>query len=276
MKHRTLKERAEKATPKHRGGFGWFEMNASGEKVAIIMHGITGGKDDMLVLAERYADLGYAVYCPDLPGHGDSVMIEVETFEELGNWLHQFIDELGRTPDLIVSNSYASAVVYQYMQLGHLPDHTHVVLGCPTPRVARFSQALDRAGQLLPDRFSWRVYNTAPVRVFRTRYLYRGSEQSAYKWLVESEKRKFRYIAPHVTPKLSGALFGPGNPYDLPPLSDTIQRRITVVVGERDNVINTAAREYLRQILPLAKFVSAGPAGHILHFEAVDSLVHGE
>lgn len=273
MDYRSLSDRVSDASLKAKAGFGWLELNPTGKKAAVLLHGVTGGKDDMLVLAERYVALGYAVYCPDLPGHGESKMIELPNFTALGQWFHDFLQLLGRPVDVIVSNSYASAVIYQYLQMGLLPPKTHVILGCPTPKVAAMTVGLTRLGQAIPPRVSWYLYNIPLSRIFRTKYLYRGQDAASYKWLVESEKRKYRYIAPDVAPKLSAALFGTNNPYDLPPLPPAVQQRMTVVIGERDNVINKAGRDYLHKIMPHATFVSAGPAGHILHFESVDSLV---
>ena len=63
------------------------------------------------------------------------------------------------------------------------------------------------------------------------------------------------------------------NPFKGEQLPDDVQRQITVVLGERDNVVTSDARAYLMRKLPYARFVSAGPAGHILHFEAISSLV---
>lgn len=274
MEYRSLQERGLDAVAKIELGFGWLELNPEGEKTAILLHGVTGGKDDMLILAERYVQLGYAVYCPDLPGHGGSAMIDLPDFAALGRWFAAFVSLVNRPIDLIVSNSYASAVIYQYLQMGLLPSKTHVILGCPTPKVAPITVGLTRLGQIIPPRVSWYLYNIPPSRIFRTQYVYKGQDTASYKWLVESEKRKYAYIGPDVAPKLSAALFGANNPYDLPPLPVEVQQRITVVIGERDNVLNKPGRRYLHEILPHATFVSAGSAGHILHFEAVDSLVH--
>lgn len=273
MDYRSLSDRVSEASAKVEAGFGWLELNPTGKKAAVLLHGVTGGKDDMLVLAEQYVAQGYAVFCPDLPGHGQSKMIDLPDFAALGKWFDAFTHHLGRPIDLIVSSSYASAIIYQYLQMGFLSPNTHVILGCPTPKVAVMTIGLTRLGQLIPPRVSWYLYNIPPSRIFRTKYLYRGQDAASYKWLVESEKRKYWYIAPDVAPKLSAALFGTNNPYDLPPLPPAVQRRITVVIGERDNVINKAGRDYLHKIMPHATFASAGPAGHILHFESVDSLV---
>lgn len=272
MNHRTLSQMRSATTTYTRHGFSWLELGAKNNKSVIILHGITGGKDDMLPLAERYVERGYRVYCPDLPGHGGSRMISVPMFGALGQWLDRYIKLLNTTPDLIVSNSYASAITYSYMQQGFLPATTRVVLACPTPRVERLSRLLDVAGQHIPPSIAWRIYNSSLAQKIRIKKLYRGSDVASYKWLVESERRKLDYIAPKISPILSKSLFN-DNPYNLPPLPESIQRRTTVVIGERDNVLSTKGRDFLHNILPYARIISAGPTGHIIHFEALDAFI---
>lgn len=275
MIHKTLATRHQEAILRQRAGFGWLELGPDSTKTVIILHGITGGKDDMLVLAERYVALGYHVYCPDLPGHGDSAMIHVSEFATLGRWLADFLKEIGVTPDILIGNSFASAVIYSYMQQGMLSPETHVILACPTPRVALLSRLLNGAGQVVPLRFGWWAYNLPLAQRIRIWKLYRGDTTASYAWLVESEARKYSYIAPDVAPKLSSMLFR-DNPYDLPSLPQSIQRRTAVVLGDRDNVVTPEARLYLKSILPRARFLSAGSAGHILHFEAADTMITHE
>ena len=253
MAHRTLEARHQGFRTVSRDGFCWLEANTTAKKSAIIIHGVTGGKDDMLPLAEEYIALGYSVYCPDLVGHGGSAMIHVTKFDDLGRWFRDLVVAIGVEPSL-------------------MSKHTHVILGCPTPTVALMSRLLNRIGQAVPDRIAWYVYNTLPARKLRVKILYRGSDRQSYDWLVESERRKYHYIAPNVSPILTNMIIR-DNPFKGEQLPDDVQRQITVVLGERDNVVTSDARVYLMRKLPHAKFVSAGSAGHILHFEAISSLV---
>jgi pimeloyl-ACP methyl ester carboxylesterase len=273
MSHRTLTHRQHDFDTVTRNGFCWLEANTSAKKSVIIIHGVTGGKDDMLPLAERYIALGYAVYCPDLTGHGGAAMIHVTKFDDLGQWFRDVVAEIGITPTIIISNSYSSGVVYNYVTQGFLPGKTRVILGCPTPTIALMSRALNRFGQIFPDRVAWYLYNVPLAQKLRIKVLYRGNDQQSYDWLVESEKRKHRYIAPNVSPILTNVLIR-DNPFVGPALPEEVQRRMTLVLGERDNVVTPGARDFLIAKLPHATFVSAGPAGHIIHFEAIDSLVH--
>lgn len=273
MTHRSLADRQRDFTTVTRGGFCWQELNTQADKAAVLLHGVTGGKDDLLPLAERYAALGYAVYCVDLVGHGGSAMIHVTEFDDLGRWMDRLIREIGVTPTILMGNSYSSAVVYNYMQLGLLPDATHVILGCPTPFITWLPAFMERLNQRAPNRVAWYLYNVPPAQRIRVRVAYRGADRQSYDWLVESEKRKHKYIAANVPPILNRILMSQ-NPFRGRTLPEELQRRITVVIGDRDNVIPRAGRQHLARILPHATFIDADHAGHILHFEALDDMVH--
>ena len=71
-------------------GVCWFECNTGADKTAILLHGVTGGKIDMMPLAKRYVNFGYAVYAIDLPGHGGSVRPSLESYEDLAIGLLKF------------------------------------------------------------------------------------------------------------------------------------------------------------------------------------------
>ena len=79
----TLRQIYEKlgCQEKTAGGVCWFECNTSADKAVILFHGVTGGKIDMVPLAERYVNFGYAVYAIDLPGHGGSVQPPLNTYD---------------------------------------------------------------------------------------------------------------------------------------------------------------------------------------------------
>ena len=125
----TLRQIYEKlgCQEKTAGGVCWFECNTSADKAVILFHGVTGGKIDMVPLAERYVNFGYAVYAIDLPGHGGSVQPPLNTYDDLADWLVEDLARLGRTPDLIVSNSYSSSIVYHALRTEKIPKNTKVI-----------------------------------------------------------------------------------------------------------------------------------------------------
>lgn len=164
----TLREICRKldCQEKTKGGICWFECNTKVDKTVIIFHGVTGGKIDMMPLAERYVGFGYAVYSVDLPGHGGSVRPELNSYDDLSDWLMRVFGEIGRMPDLIISNSFASSIVYHALRTGKIPQKTKVILACPTPDPSNLADVLQKLSNRLPDRFGWNSYNSKVARIF--------------------------------------------------------------------------------------------------------------
>lgn len=247
--------------------YSWLAANETAEKVAILVHGVTGNKLDMVVLGAEYVKRGYAVYAPDLPGHGKAPVLDVRDFDMLGDWLKGCIAAIGRQPDLLVGNSFASAICYNFAARGYLSAATHLVLACPTPDIAWSSRALRRAGGVLPNRIATRAYNGKLAINARVSYLGQSKEPSSRKWLNESEYHKIPFIQASVGNKMAN-LLASHNPYLLPPPSSEVQKQMTVIVGSKDNVITKKTLPALRRMLPYARLMIIPDVGHILHFEA--------
>lgn len=252
--------------------YSWLVANETAKRVAILVHGVTGNKLDMVVLGAEYAKRGYAVYAPDLPGHGKAPVLAANNFDELGDWLKDCIEAIGRHPDLLVGNSFASAICYNFAARGYLSADTHLVLACPTPDIAWSSRALRRAGGVLPNTIATKAYNGRLAINARVSYLGQSKDQSSRKWLNESEYHKIPFIQASVGNKMAN-LLASHNPYLLPPLPHQIQKQITVIVGSKDNVITKKTLPTLRRILPGARLLIIPDVGHILHFEAPYEIV---
>jgi pimeloyl-ACP methyl ester carboxylesterase len=252
--------------------YSWLAVNEAAKKVAVLIHGVTGNKLDMVVLGNEYAKLGYAVYAPDLPGHGKAPVLDADSFDELGDWLKDCIAAIGRRPDLLVGNSFASAICYNFASQGYLASDTHLVLACPTPDIAWSSRALRRAGGALPNTVATKAYNAKLAIDARVSYLAQSKEPSSRKWLNESEYHKIPFIQAKVGNQMS-SLLASHNPYLAPVLPGPVQKQITVIVGSKDNVITKKALPALRRILPEARLLIIPDVGHILHFEAPREIV---
>lgn len=251
-------------------GVCWFECNTSADKVVILFHGVTGGKIDMVPLAERYVNFGYAVYAIDLPGHGGSVQPPLNTYDDLADWLAEDLARLGRTPDLIVSNSYSSSIVYHALRTEKIPKNTKVIMACPTPRMTLIADTMQILSNLLLNaRFGWAIYNSRPIQIFRTNVLIKSCNHEAYRWLLESESYKKATVALQDSEVLTSLLYRQ-NPF-VSGVPRTDQQRVTVILGGKDNVANSKTNDIMRQLMPEAQFIIDPAAGHILQFEAVDS-----
>ena len=247
--------------------FCWLEANTAAKKVVVLLHGVTGNKLDMVVLGREYVKLGYAVYAPDLPGHGAAPELAASTFDELGDWLDACIMAIGRTPDLLVGNSFASGICYNYATQGYLDKKTHLILTCPTPDIAWSSRALRRAGGVFPNDFTTRAYNSPLAIKVREVYLSKSKDRASRRWLNESEYHKIPFIDAGIGHRMS-ILLDTHNPYFAPPLPLDVQGQITIVLGTKDNVVTKRSLPLLRRLMPRARMIMVPGVGHILHFEA--------
>jgi pimeloyl-ACP methyl ester carboxylesterase len=277
MTHKSLAERSSNFHVRqfgHEEVFHCLVANETGAKVAVVVHGITGNKRDMALIAEGLAKRGYAVYCPDLPGHDATDPLDnLQSFSSLGQWLERCIGAIGKTPDILIGNSFGSAVCYSYAQQGFLPSRAKLILGCPTPDVALKTRFLREASGFLPQKLMTKLYNSRPgiwLRVIILSQTPKGS--SARAWLYESEYHKVSLIDTSICHVMS-KLLDQDNPYKAGELSEDVQRRTVVMVGDRDNVLTRKSLKILRQLLPNARFDIISGAGHLLHFEAIEDTV---
>ena len=254
-----------------RSGIGWLECDTGAPRTAVIFHGVTGGKMDMLPIMRAYARCGYAVYAIDLPGHGGADFLEAKSFDDLAGWCDRALRRICRTPDVIVANSYSSSLLYWYMCRGFLPTCTRVILGCPVPRVSWLSNALHLLSVRAPERFFWPIYNSSGIRVARTALLLSSLDRSAWAWTLESERRKEQYTSQRAANTLTELIYR-RNPFETT-LPEDVQRRVTVVMGENDLLVNRRSRELMHQLLPCSLFRSVPHAGHLLQFEAWSRLL---
>jgi pimeloyl-ACP methyl ester carboxylesterase len=252
-------------------GYRWLTKNEEADRAVVLVHGVTGSKVDMTVLGDEFVARGFAVYTPDLPGHGAAAPVEMKSFDDLGDWLRGFVDATGRIPAAVVGNSFGSAICYNYAARGHMPAGTRLVLACPTPRVAAVTRALVRVSGLLPPDFVTRAYNRPFAIRARVAYLSRADDEAARRWLYESEYTKELYLEARVMHRLT-RLLHTHNPYAAALLPVDVQHRTTVVIGTDDNVVTGGSIAALREAMPGVRTVEVPGAGHILHFEAPDRI----
>lgn len=256
-------------TSHQKDGIDWLQCNTAADRAVVLIHGVTGGKMDMLPVAERFVAAGFAVYSVNLPGHGQSVMPPLHSYDDLSDWLLQAFAAMDISPTLVISNSFASSIVYHALLRDVLPQETKVILACPTPETSSLADFLQRAGELMPERFGWWLYNCAPAQRLRIHMALKTDKKDARRWIGESERTKAATVSLDVTNKLTALLYRRG-PYH-EGISPASQRRIVVLTGGKDNVAPATSAARMQELLPHATFLSADDAGHILHFEAVEA-----
>jgi pimeloyl-ACP methyl ester carboxylesterase len=246
--------------------------NEASDRKAVFVHGVTGAKEDMMIMGRKVATKGYATYLVDLPNHGKSSKIDIQTFDQMGEWLRNAIAAIGIAPDVIIGNSYGSAICYNYAAQGFLPRHTQLILGCPTPDISFMTVLLGKTLIHLPHSMIRPFYNSRAMIETRVAYLSRSRNAQSRKLLRTSEMRKIPYLDVLAATKM-GHMMRSHNPFQRARLSEAAQRRTTVVIGDRDNVVTSRSIAKLRRILPYASFDIVRGVGHILHFEAPEHIV---
>lgn len=248
--------------------------NENAPRKVLFVHGVSGAKEDMEIMGKIAAKRGYATYLIDLPNHGQGSPVTVDSFDRLGLWLRDAIFAMDIVPDIIVGNSYGSAVCYNYAAQGFLPLHTKLVLGCPTPDIAFLSLTLGRALVRLPAPVAEFVYNSPLMIYIRVTYLSRHRGDGSKELLFDSERRKIGTLDVLTGTRMANLIHDrTHNPYRNYLLPETVQRRTVVIIGDRDNVVTRRSLSKLRRLLPHAKFDIVRGAGHILHFEVPDRVV---
>lgn len=250
-------------------GVCWYECNTTADKVAYIFHGVTGNKLDMIPLAERYVGFGYAVYLVDLPGHGGSARQEINTYSDLVDWFMDVITLVNRPPHLIIGTSFSSSILYHALSTRMIPSQTKIILGCPTPDVSNLASCTYTLFSKMPEVLGWGIYNLRASQYVRALFALKTMRRDAWLWLLESEQSKKRSLTLRDGLLLS-ALLCNQNPY-VAEVPTEYQYDITIILGDKDNVITPRTSAIMRRQLPEALIISVPNAGHLLQFEAVSS-----
>ncbi|HET6747402.1 MAG TPA: alpha/beta hydrolase [Candidatus Saccharimonadales bacterium] len=253
------------------GTFCWLVTNEKAKKSVVLVHGVTGNKLDMVVVGKEYVKRGFAVYAPDLPGHGSAPALDIDTFDALGDWLSNCIRAMECIPDILIGNSFAAGICYNMAVRDLVNERTHIILACPTPRVAWSSRALRVASGLLPGSIGTTAYNSRRAIDTRVAYLSKMRDGSSKKWLKESELHKIPFIDAKIS-NCMAMLLETHNPYEAVPPRRSVQERITIIFGTKDNVATKRSFDRMRRLLPFSRILIIPGPGHILHFEAAEHM----
>ncbi len=89
----------------------------SGTTALFLLHGIGGGKQAWAANMPALADAGYHVVAWDMPGYGDSAMVEPCTTTELAHALQRLIQQVGAERNLILGHSMGGMVAQELVAL---------------------------------------------------------------------------------------------------------------------------------------------------------------
>ena len=242
-----------------------------GAPTVAVFHGVTGNKFDMSALVAELVSAGRRVVAFDLPGHGEASKELFDQFDELGQWMASALKASGEDFEVIMSNSFGSGITYNYLSQGLLQDNMRVVLGCPTPKIAAKAYVLNYLGNLVSEELANDVYSSELLIKVRVETLQQKKGRQYKNWMFESEYYKTSWISAKATTNMT-ELFLQEKPYSAV-LAESVQKRVTVLAGDRDNAVTKDAMKYLRELMPNSEFRTAPGAGHLLHFEAISEVV---
>ena len=89
----------------------------SGPTALFLLHGVGGGKQAWTANMPALADAGYHVIAWDMPGYGDSAMVEPCTTAELARALQALIQQVGAERNLILGHSMGGMVAQELVAM---------------------------------------------------------------------------------------------------------------------------------------------------------------
>lgn len=235
---------------------------------AVLIHGVSGASLDGIFLAEKLYTKGYKIYLLDLPGHGMATPNNFTNFDQLGQWLAEFINL--KSPDVVMAQSYASAVLYSADSQGLLPANLRKVYCCPTPSVSVKTRILEQAALVLPTAISGPIYHSYPAIWLRTKIMHKDGKKLSFSRMIDSEKSKTKTLNIRQSNEMA-ELLNTDSPYykrDLKVSSNTY-----VFYGQKDNVVLAKNEREISKIFAGANIYKIPSVGHLLHFEACDVIV---
>ncbi len=239
-------------------------MNAP---VALLVHGVSGSALDGIFLAEKLYEAGYKIYLLDLPGHGKAKVEDFSDFDALGKWLADFVDHT--SPQMVVSQSYASAILYSAASQELLPDSLYKAYCCPTPNMSRKTTVLKNLADVLPAGVATPIYHSYPAVWVRTKIMHKDGKKVSFSRMIESENNKSTTLSVRQVNQLTSLLSG-DNPYYKRSLRST--DKSLVFYGTMDNVVTAKTSDEINKIFQGTKIIEIPKVGHLLHFEAYEQI----
>lgn len=249
------------------------QANPEGTHTIVVVHGVTGTGYSMLRMAVTWADRGYRVLLPDLPGHGHSDNLPLERLEGLAEWLDDFLRETTQDgPVTLVGNSFGSMVIYIYAAQYRVPNQMRIVLGAPTPMISASSRILFRLSKLVPLPLARRLFYN-PFADFIRVWGYMGDVRNRYNrkllWEALSQESplvRHRYAQDLITLQHRERPF---YTYELP--ADVLART-AVVTGRRDIIAGRRTKREMERLMPGARILHPPRSGHFVHIEALEAM----
>jgi pimeloyl-ACP methyl ester carboxylesterase len=98
----------------HAGGiiFSYLEWGESGAPL-LLLHGITSSARGWWRVAPELVALGYHVYAPDMPGHGQSQLVDAHRIDQIARRIGDVLDTLQLAKPVVIGHSWGGAVALE-------------------------------------------------------------------------------------------------------------------------------------------------------------------
>jgi len=215
---------------------------------AMAMVCLHGSGADSIVWSAQLSRLRrkYAIIAPDLPGHGCSEGITLESAADYAAWLHEFTQALELKRFLLVGHSFGGAVAQEFARSYSEQVAGLVLIGTGT----RF-------------KFSG-TYRELFDKGFDP------EDPAARQQIPEQFREAFSFLKNNSSPALHADLMAAGR-FDSRDWLGALTVPALVVRGANDCVTPPDMPAELANMLPNAELVTIGDAGHVVMLEARDA-----
>lgn len=122
------------------------EAQGDGDRVAVLLHGMTGSSESWWRLVPLLVENGYRVLAIDLPGHGLSPRDETLTIQRAAASVADSISgECCSAPDLAIGHSFGGMVLAAAVGFGALAPNLSVYVDAPFNSRGGWNRAVARA-----------------------------------------------------------------------------------------------------------------------------------
>src|SRR3954468_107967 len=92
--------------------FSYLEWGASGAPL-LLLHGITSSARGWWRVAPELVTLGYHVYALDMPGHGQSQLVDMHGMDQIAACIATALDTLQIANPILIGHSWGGAVALE-------------------------------------------------------------------------------------------------------------------------------------------------------------------
>lgn len=248
--------------------------NPGATRPILVVHGLTGTHYSMLQMAGVWAERGDYVIAVDLPGHGESDEISIDTLDDVAVWLNDVIQQLLPDDDFVlVGNSFGCSVCVSYVRKYGLRGDSRMILTAPIPTINRVFQKLERLTAGVNNKIARKLYYcNRLLEPLRIDVLLGDGKNKQLRERVSESIRSEGYLVNH---RYAFMKLMPAN-YNAQPLSaslpDDIAMRTLSFSGAKDRIAPKDVHERMQQLVGASQVRKIDNCGHLVHIEGIEAV----